>query len=290
MPFDRLDGILLRDFVGSLTTDILTPQKVGGQRWNCSVYPTDSVDTGYSWRNKRLATVSGGWSNQSTNPQVTRLPASSKLTCYQIFPQSREDRRNRLRDDVEALYCPTSSHGHRWLCRYNNSTCTCARWRYSVLKHRPLVVRKNETELHLSEWPFIVASLRHTCAIFMRATQHLDMPHLLGGMIISAKEKCSLPHIKTDLLTISERNWFFVFIEKVLDLWVQLMKNGSKNKKCCVYIFVSVNFPVSHLFSFCKLWLRWPLWGWETLQPQWWRVMRTPQLNKTRGGEQHQVL
>ncbi len=29
----------------------------------------------------------------------------------------------------------------------------------------------------------------------------------------------------------------FVYIEKVLDLWVQLVKNGGKNK-CCIYNFV----------------------------------------------------
>ena len=40
----------------------------------------------------------------------------------------------------------------------------------------------NKAKLHISEWPFIVASLRHTCAIFMLSNQYLDMPHLLGGM------------------------------------------------------------------------------------------------------------
>ncbi len=30
-------------------------------------------------------------------------------------------------------------------------------------------------KLQILEWPFIVASLRHTCAIIM---QHIDMPHL----------------------------------------------------------------------------------------------------------------
>ncbi len=44
------------------------------------------------------------------------------------------------------------------------------------------------------EWPFRVASLRHTCAIIMLSNQHLDMPHLWGGWIISAK-KCSLTQI-----------------------------------------------------------------------------------------------
>jgi len=50
-------------------------------------------------------------------------------------------------------------------------------------------------KLHILEWPFIVASLRHTCAIIMLSNQHLDMPHLWGGWIISAKEKCSLTQI-----------------------------------------------------------------------------------------------
>ncbi len=33
-------------------------------------------------------------------------------------------------------------------------------------------------KLHILEWPFIVAILRHTCAIIMLSNQHLDMPHL----------------------------------------------------------------------------------------------------------------
>ncbi len=50
-------------------------------------------------------------------------------------------------------------------------------------------------KLHILEWPFIVASLRHTCAIIMLCNQYLDMPHRWGGWIISAKEKCSLTQI-----------------------------------------------------------------------------------------------
>ncbi len=34
---------------------------------------------------------------------------------------------------------------------------------------------------HILDWSFIVASLRHTCAIIMLSNQHLDMPHLWGG-------------------------------------------------------------------------------------------------------------
>ncbi len=53
----------------------------------------------------------------------------------------------------------------------------------------------NTLKLHILEWPFIVASLRHTCAIIMLSNQHLDMPHLWGGCIFSAKEMCSLTQI-----------------------------------------------------------------------------------------------
>ncbi len=53
----------------------------------------------------------------------------------------------------------------------------------------------NTVKLHILEWPFIVASLRHTRAIIMLSNQHLDMPHLWGRWIISAKEKCSLTQI-----------------------------------------------------------------------------------------------
>ncbi len=50
-------------------------------------------------------------------------------------------------------------------------------------------------KLQILEWPFILASLRHTCAIIMLSNQHLDMPNLWCGWIISAKEKCSLTQI-----------------------------------------------------------------------------------------------
>ncbi len=53
----------------------------------------------------------------------------------------------------------------------------------------------NTVKLHILECPFIVASLRNTCAIIMLSNKHLDMPHLWGGWIISAKEKCSLTQI-----------------------------------------------------------------------------------------------
>ncbi len=89
----------------------------------------------------------------------------------------------------------------------------------------------NTIKLQILEWPFIVAGLRHTCARIMLSNQHLDMPHLWVGWIISAKEECSL---------IFERNSPFVYIEKVFDLWVQLMKNGGKNKSVAFIILFNI--------------------------------------------------
>ncbi len=43
----------------------------------------------------------------------------------------------------------------------------------------------NTVKQHISEWSFIVASLRHTCAIIMLYNQRLDMTHLWGGWIIT---------------------------------------------------------------------------------------------------------
>ncbi len=45
----------------------------------------------------------------------------------------------------------------------------------------------NTVKLHILELPFIVASVRHTCAIIMLSNQHLDMLHLWGGWIILGK-------------------------------------------------------------------------------------------------------
>ncbi len=59
---------------------------------------------------------------------------------------------------------------------------------HSSSQHANCTIPQN---YHILEWPFIVGSLRHTCAIIMLSNQHLDMPHLLGRWIILAKEKCS---------------------------------------------------------------------------------------------------
>ncbi len=68
-------------------------------------------------------------------------------------------------------------------------------WSHKILTGFRTPGPPNTVRLHILEWPFIVASLRRTCAIIMLSNQHLDMPHLWGGWIISAKEKSSLTQI-----------------------------------------------------------------------------------------------
>ncbi len=79
--------------------------------------------------------------------------------------------------------------------------------------------------------PFIVASLRHTCAIITLSNQHLDMPHLWGGWIIS--------FTNTDLdrfvNNITEKKAFCVHRKSLRSL-SSAHDKWSKNK-CCVYNF-----------------------------------------------------
>ncbi len=87
--------------------------------------------------------------------------------------------------EMNIQFTSNSSGGHS--CS-QHANCTLPQnlrhlWHCAVIK------------LHILEWPFIVDSLRHTCAIIMLSNQHLDVPHLWGGWIISAKEKCSLTQI-----------------------------------------------------------------------------------------------
>ncbi len=46
---------------------------------------------------------------------------------------------------------------------------------------------------HTRYWLFFISG--QTCAIIMLSNQHLDMPHMWGGWIISAKKTCSLTQI-----------------------------------------------------------------------------------------------
>ncbi len=77
--------------------------------------------------------------------------------------------------------------------------CVSEHFSFAEIIHPPH--RCGISRCYILEWSFIVASLRHTSAIIMLTNQHLDMPHLWGGW----KFKGNRP---------------FVYIEKVLNLWV----------------------------------------------------------------------
>jgi hypothetical protein len=67
------------------------------------------------------------------------------------------------------------------------------------------------TKLHIVE--FIVPSTRCTCVMIMLFNQLLDMPHLSGGWIILANEKCSLTGMQTNLCTKYETNKLLVCMD-----------------------------------------------------------------------------
>ncbi len=116
-------------------------------------------------------------------------------------------------------------------------------------------------KLHILEWPFIVASLKHTCAIIMLSNQHLDMPHLWGGWIISAKVKCSITQIYTNLWTIFERNRPFVYIKKILRSLSSAHEKWGQKQKCCVYNFVQCVYIYIYIYIYIaaqRLWVRFP--------------------------------
>lgn len=75
--------------------------------------------------------------------------------------------------------------------------------------------------------PFIVASRWHTCAIFLLFNQHLDVPHLRGGMDYLGKEEVLT---NTDLWEINVREkWVFCICGKCLRSLSLALENGSKS-------------------------------------------------------------
>lgn len=70
--------------------------------------------------------------------------------------------------------------------------------------------------------------------------QHLDMKHLWCRWIILAKGKRA--HLEGFQLICALTLRSFLFTEKVWDLLLQLMENGSKNKIWSIYFLMSVIF------------------------------------------------
>jgi hypothetical protein len=74
--------------------------------------------------------------------------------------------------------------------------------------------------------------------MIMLFNQLLDMPHLSGGWIILAKEKCSLTGCKKIGSKNLERNKLFVRMEKFGGSFMSDHKTWDQHFSCCVYSFV----------------------------------------------------
>lgn len=120
--------------------------------------------------------------------------------------------------DVEVLdWC-----GHTWSAvarligctvKWSGTTLTAAgtvhaqqlQWTFLQPACRPHIPSKHATSealscvkiLHIVEWPFI----RCTCLKIMLFNEYIDMPHLLGGWIVLAKERCSPAWIFSQICT-----------------------------------------------------------------------------------------
>lgn len=110
---------------------------------------------------------------------------------------------------------------------YNNCTVTVFRGTlklFIIIPKNSLWSSYNRVKVHILELPFIVENLRHACILIMLSNQYFETTHRLGGWIMPAK--CLLSDLGT-----------FVSVGNILDLWVQLIKNGRK-RKSLTFIFV----------------------------------------------------
>ena len=128
------------------------------------------------------------------------------------------------------FYEPDCSHRERALRRGKTSEAP-----YEISIVQCLInVFSLKIKLHILEGSAIVISPRDNCANIMQFNQHLSMPHLLGGWIVLAVEKCSLKQNSTNrnnLLCAQTKSLIFDFKEK----WEQ-------KQKYSVYIFVECSF------------------------------------------------
>ena len=85
---------------------------------------------------------------------------------------------------------------------------------------------------------FIVASLRHTCAIIILSNQHLDLPHLWGGMDYLGKgEVLTITDLDRFVNNIWEKCLFCVY-RKCFRSLSSSHEKWEQKQKCCIYIFV----------------------------------------------------
>ena len=105
----------------------------------------------------------------------------------------------------------------------------------------PIACSLKTWKLHILEWPFIVPSTRCACVMIMLFNHLLDMPHLSGGWVNLATEKCLVTGMQTHLWTTFERNKLFVRMENFWNLLFQFMKHGTNTWHVALIFLFSVN-------------------------------------------------
>lgn len=90
-------------------------------------------------------------------------------------------------------------------------------------RYWPPLIKQN-----MSEWPFIVANLRHTWAKVLLSNQNLTMAHLWDGMDFISKGE----------VLITWEKWLFCVGRKCFQ---SLSSSHDKKQKSCVYISVQMS-------------------------------------------------
>ena len=125
--------------------------------------------------------------------------------------------------EMNITFSGTRSGGH--------SCSQQANW--TLPQHETSVAVCCVTKLTHFRVAFVKVHLCNDLAVY----QLLDMPHLSGEWIILAKEKCSLPGMKTDLCTIWKKSAFCAY-GTFLVSFVSAHDTWDQHFTCCVYIFV----------------------------------------------------
>ena len=109
----------------------------------------------------------------------------------------------------------------------------------------------NKAKLHVSEWPFIVASLRHTCVKIMLSNQHLDM---WGGMDYLGKgEVLTITDLDRFVNNIWEKCLFCVY-RKCFRSLRSSHEKWEQKQNCCIYIFVQCIYIYIYIVGAIIIW------------------------------------
>ncbi len=160
-------------------SQVETPMRMTSSRWaSLRRFLTDCAEI--LWLCKPIVAAAGGWSQTILEVKMldvevlgwcgyTWSAVVRPVGCTAKFSETPLE--TAYGREMNIQFTGKSSGGHN--CSHAPSKLSTSVALCCVIK------------LHILERPFIVSTLRHTCAIIMLSNQHLDMPHLWGGWIIS---------------------------------------------------------------------------------------------------------